>query len=57
MKEYIVTLTVLIAIQARNEEQAEKRAEELQDFIGFKPTAGWAKKLEVESIESAVEEV
>ena len=36
MKEYSVVITVTVPIQARNQEQAEERAQVLQDALGVK---------------------
>ena len=43
MKDYTVTITIYIPIQARNQEQAEERADTIQDAItiGLPKSARW----------------
>ncbi len=59
MKEWYVTITATLCISARNEAQAEDRAEALESAFaeGFSPTARWAKSIEIDSIDHEIEEV
>jgi hypothetical protein len=44
MKDYSVTITLTVPITARNEEQAQERADQMQEWVKFDPpkNKAWA---------------